>query len=242
MTTASAKYDPASFPPFAVTVDLVVLTIREGALHVLVIERGLAPFKGCVALPGGFVKPDEDLDTAARRELLEETQVHASFLEQIDAFGAPSRDPRMRVVSVAYLCFTPLTDVPVGGSDAAKAFFAPVDSLLADEAAMAFDHRQILRAGVEKARGKLEYTTLATAFCPEEFTISDLRRVYEVTWGIELEPANFRRKVDQCADFVVPTGRKRNPGPEGGKPAGLFVAGTATSLRPPLYRETNSRG
>lgn len=231
---ADPEYDPAAFPPFAVTVDLVVLTIRGGELCTLLVQRGEAPYKGRLALPGGFVQIDEELEAAARRELQEETGVSfdAVHLEQLASYGRPRRDPRLRVVSVAHLVLAPDLDEPVAGSDAAQASWLPVDQAL--ERPLAFDHQQILADGLERARAKLEYTTLATAFCGPEFTITELRRVYEAVWGVALDPRNFNRKVLSTEGFVVElTGKLSSTG---GRPAQLFTAGPAQTLSPPLAR------
>ena len=183
-------------PPVAVTVDLVVLTVRDDRLQALTVRRGEEPFKGEWALPGGFLKPEEDLVTAAERELLEETGVASDrfHLEQLASYGDPHRDPRMRTVTVAYVALAADLPAPTAGSDAAEATWQPVGELL-DGGSLAFDHATILRDGVERARAKLEYTPLAAAFCPEEFTVSELRRVYEVVWGVAIDPRNFHRKV-----------------------------------------------
>jgi len=226
-----------SHPAFAVTVDLVVLTIREDTLQVLVVQRGEAPYKNKWALPGGFVHEDEDLDTAAARELQEETaltrgQVH---LEQLATFGAPRRDPRMRVVTVAYLALAADLPQPRAGTDAADARWQPVDELL-DKSRLAFDHAEILHIGVERARSKLEYTPLGTAFCPPEFTVSELRRVYEVVWGTRLDPRNFHRKATKTDGFLIPTDHTTTR--DGGRPARLYRAGSIKLLYPPLLRST----
>jgi 8-oxo-dGTP diphosphatase len=215
-----------------VTVDLVVLTIRDGALNALLIRRGIPPHKGRWALPGGFVLDDEDLPTAAERELREETGVAtaAGHLEQLRTYGAPRRDPRDRVVSVAYLALLPDLPAPTAGSDAAGAHWRPFDSVTR----LAFDHDEILRDGVERARAKLEYTPLAAAFCPAEFTIAELRGVYEAVWGTELDPRNFHRKVTTTDGFVRSTGRRRAQAV--GRPAELFRQGDADVLYPPLLR------
>jgi len=226
-------YDPSSYPAFAVTVDLVALTVRGDALSVLLVTRGEEPFAGTLALPGGFVLPDEDLPDAAARELAEETGLSSvpGHLEQLGTFGAPGRDPRMRVVSVAYLALAPeLPDARPGGDATAAAWF-PVTVA----APLAFDHRELLAAGVERARAKLEYTSLATAFCRPEFTVSELRRVYEAVWGVALDPRNFHRKVTGTPGLLVDTGRTVADGP--GRPATLYRSGPATELRPPLTRE-----
>lgn len=255
-----SPYDPSAFPPFAVTVDLVVLTVRRHALCALVVRRGETPFKGRWALPGGFVRDDEDLGAAAARELVEETGlcVHdpgapppapgkGAHLEQLATYGDPGRDPRMRVVSVAHLALAPDLPAPRAGGDANSARWAPVQELLheGEEAGagtaegdrpepLAFDHAQILADGVERARSKIEYSSLATAFCPPEFTVGELRRVYEAVWGVVLDPRNFHRKVTGTPGFLVPAGGTTTR--QGGRPAQLFRAGGATLLNPPMLR------
>ena len=229
-------YDPTAFPPVAVTVDLVVLTLRGGELHVLLVERGEEPFRGHLALPGGFVRPDETLDAAAVRELAEETGLRdvPGHLEQLRSYGDPARDPRMRVVSVAYLALAPDLPEPAAGTDAADARWVPVAR--ASGSRLAFDHRAILADGVERARAKLEYTSLATAFCAPEFTVADLRAVYEAVWGAALDPRNFHRKVTSTPGLLVDTGRTRTEGR--GRPATLYRAGDARTLQPPFTRDT----
>ena len=219
-----------SYPVFAVTVDLVVLTVREGELHVLLVRRGCEPFLGEWALPGGFVHADEDLAAAARRELAEETGLSGpgGHLEQLASYGAPDRDPRGRVVTVAYLALLPDLPVPTAGTDAAAAEWRPLGDRLA------FDHDRILADGVERARSKLEYTPLATAFCPPEFTVAGLRQVYEAVWGEPLDPRNFHRKATSTPGFVVATGRSTEGEP--GRPARLYRRGDATLLNPPILR------
>lgn len=246
-------YDPSAFPPFAVTVDLVVLTVRRHALCALAVRRGEPPYQGRWALPGGFVRVDEDLVTAAARELSEETGLRArdpgrtpaeAHLEQLATYGDPQRDPRMRVVSVAHLVLAPDLPSPTAGGDAHSVRWAPVDTLLAPPGGterageqpvpLAFDHDQILADGVERARSKIEYSSLATAFCPPEFTVGELRRVYEAVWGVVLDPRNFHRKVTGTPGFLVPTGGTTTR--QGGRPAQLFRAGGATLLNPPMLR------
>ena len=217
---------------FAVAVDLVILTVRDGVLSTLLVRRGIAPFEGEPALPGGFVLPDEDLIDTATRELVEETglSVAGHHLEQLASYAAPDRDPRGRVLTVGHLALVPDLPEPVGGSDAASSGWFPV----ADVVGLAFDHDRILADGVERARAKLEYTTLAATFCPPEFTVSQLRGVYEAVWGQELDPRNFQRKVTGTDGFLVPTGRSTSGGR--GRPAQLFHRGEATTLHPPMLR------
>jgi len=224
-----------AYPPFAVTVDLVVLTVREEALKVLAIRRREPPFQGRWALPGGFVLPDEDLDRAAERELGEETGLMpgAVHLEQLASYGQPDRDPRMRTVTVAYLALAPDLPVPTPGDDAAAAEWLPVDPLLKPKGSLAFDHRVILRDGVERARAKLEYTPLAASFCPAEFTVADLRHVYEAVWGTTLDPRNFHRKVTGTPGFLVSLDRTRT---EVGRPAELYSVGEVRLLHPAMLR------
>ena len=227
-------YDASAFPPFAVTVDLAIFTVRAKRLQVLLIRRGEAPFKGRWALPGGFVRPDEALRTAAVRELQEETSlvVQDVHLEQLATYGAPKRDPRMRVVSVAWLVLAPDLPSPTAGTDAADASWRPVDDVLED-ARLAFDHATIIRDGLGRARSKLEYSSLAASFCPEEFTVAELREVYETVWGVQLDPRNFHRKVTGTPGFLVETGETTTRG--GGRPAMLYRAQDAV-LNPPIPR------
>ncbi|MFF0338690.1 NUDIX domain-containing protein [Kribbella sp. NPDC004875] len=224
------------FEPLGLATDLVILTVRDGRLQVLLIRRGIPPYEGRWALPGGFVRGGEDLEATARRELAEETGLASEriHLEQVATYGAPDRDPRGRVVSVAYLALVPDLPTPVAGSDAASASWVDTTEVLRDSGRLAFDHHRILSDGVERARAKLEYSPLATAFCPPEFTISELRGVYEAVWGTPLDPRNFHRKVTKTPDFVAPSGRTTTR--DGGRPAQLFHRGTATTLHPPMAR------
>jgi 8-oxo-dGTP diphosphatase len=180
------------------------------------------------ALPGGFIRLDEDLPAAAARVLAERAglpsaQVH---LEQLQSYGYPDRDPTRRAVSVAYLALAP--DLPA--PDTPQMSWQPVSALTQ----MAFDHERILTDGVERARSKLEYTSLGAAFCRDEFTVAELRRVYEIVWGVPLDPRNFHRKVTGARDFLVETGEVTSSG--GGRPAKLYRRGSAVLLHPPMLR------
>ncbi|WP_274029277.1 NUDIX hydrolase [Streptomyces sp. MMBL 11-1] len=236
-TPAPEGYDPHAFAPFAVTVDLAVFTVREARLHVLLVERGQEPFRGRWALPGGFLLPRESAEDAARRELAEETglgpdTVGALHLEQLRTYTAPDRDPRMRVVSVAYAALLPDLPEPRGGGDAASARWWEAGAT----GPLAFDHDRILADAHDRIGAKLEYSCLATAFCPAEFTLGELQQVYETVWGVELDRPNFRRKVLSAPGFVQPVGGPPRRTGGRGKPAALYRAGDATALHPPLLR------
>ncbi|MDG4807172.1 NUDIX domain-containing protein [Micromonospora sp. WMMD1120] len=220
-----------------VAVDLVILTLREARLHALLIQRGIEPHSGRLALPGGFLKhPEEDLLDAAHRKLAEEASLGSEHphLELLSVYGTPGRDPRGRVLSVAYLAIAPRLPEPTAGKNATQAYWVPVEEALSDHVRLAFDHRQILLDGVERARDKLERTALATAFCGSTFTISDLQEVYEAVWGVQLDPRNFYRKVQSVPGFIVPAGPIRKA--ESGRPARLFRPGPQVVLRPPMTR------
>lgn len=224
----------SEYPPVYVTVDIVVLTVRDGALQALLVRRGGEPHRGRLALPGGFVQPDEGLESAASRELQEETGIDLEplHLEQLGSYGQPDRDPRARTVSVAYLAVLPTSAEPTAGTDASEAFWVSTADLAPGD--LAFDHDTILADGIERTRSKLEYSPLATAFCDPEFTIADLRQVYEIIWGRELDASNFHRKVSGTEGFIVATDRTRSQGR--GRPAQLFSKGAAVQLHPAILR------
>lgn len=226
------------FPPdIWLTVDLVILTMRASQLHVLLVERGVEPFLGAQALPGGFLCDEhEEILAAAYRELREEANLDGAelHLEELGVYGAVGRDPRNRVVSVAFLAIAPGLPEPVAGTDAAGAAWIPVDDVLKGRADLAFDHREIFAAGLERARAKLEYSSLATAFCSESFTISELQAVYEAVWDVDLDQRNFYRKVQAVPGFIEPVASDRRI--TKGRPARLFKAGPRSVLYPPLVR------
>ena len=230
-------YDASRFPAFAVTVDVVILTMTGGGLHALLVRRGEEPFQGMWAVPGGFKRPDETLDEAARRELSEETGVAVpSLLTQFGAYGDPGRDPRMNVVTVAYLAVLRDVGALVAGTDAADAALVPVSEILGERVELAFDHLRIVRDAVDRVRVELEVSGIATAFVGTTFTMAELRTVYEAIWGVQLDAANFRRSLVSDEGWVVPTGRTARPGPGGGRPAELFRAGRAWKRGAPIQR------
>lgn len=180
------------FPRPALTVDCVVFGMDHEDLKVMLIERGLPPFEGEWALPGGFVHVDETVDEAARRELEEETGLSKIFLEQLYTFSAVDRDPRERIISVAYYALVNLLDHRVQAATDARdaAWFA-----VADVPSLAFDHAEILDTALERLRGKLGYQPIGFELLPQKFTLSQLQHLYEVVLERELDKRNFRKKV-----------------------------------------------
>lgn len=210
----------------AVTVDVAVMTIRSNDLQMLLIERGEEPFQGTWALPGGFVRPEEDLAGAAARELAEETGIRpeSAHLEQLGSYSDPHRDPRMRVITIAYWTVCPELPTPLPGGDAAGADLIPVSKLERGGVRLAFDHDRIVRDAVECVRAQLETTALAARFCPPEFTITDLRRVYETVWNTTLDPGNFQRKIRYNSVFqLIRPRRREQETPLRGRPASLWT-------------------
>jgi ADP-ribose pyrophosphatase YjhB (NUDIX family) len=180
------------YPRPALTVDCVVFGFDEGDLKVLLIERALAPFKGKWALPGGFVGMDETLDEAARRELQDETGIKELYLEQLYTFGDVDRDPRERVISVAYYALVKLGDYRVkAATDAKDAAWFPVS----DVPALAFDHNKILEVALARLKGKVRYQPIGFELLPPKFTLSQLQHLYEVVLARPLDKRNFRKKI-----------------------------------------------
>ena len=218
-----------NYPRPALTVDIVVFTLRESQLQALLIQRGSEPFAGMWALPGGFVHMDESLEEAAQRELNEETGVSAAYLEQLYTYGQPLRDPRGRVVSVAYFALIPAS-APFrdeGGSDAARASWFSVEEL----PALAFDHAEIVQYALRRLRYKLEYSAVGFELLPEEFTLTEIQSTYEIILGEQLDKRNFRRRILE-ADIIEPTDRLRTGE---GRPARLY------RYRPDAVAEVKAR-
>ena len=207
-----------SFSPHRVllTTDIVLFTIQQERLKVLLVRRASAPFKGCWALPGGFVQDGESLGDCARRELLEETGVDEAYLEQLYTFGDPDRDPRGRVVTVAYFALVRSDNLILeAATDAdAAAWFPAIE--LPD---LAFDHAEILQVARDRLSAKVEYSTIAFQFLPEEFTLSQAQTVHEAVLGRTLDKRNFRTALN-ARKLVKGTGRKYQDGM--GRPAELF--------------------
>ena len=203
------KYRPKDYPRPSVAVDLVIFTIIDAQLRVLVVKRQEHPFKGDWALPGGFVRvgettkeQGEDLDAAARRELQEETGLEPDrvHIEQLFTFGRANRDPRMRVISVAYFALVrpDLAPFVKAGGDVSQAEWLPVDQLKKTE--LGFDHREVIDTALVRVRGKLEYSAIAFDLVPLTFTIPELRHVYSIVLAKEMDPGNFRRKFNRMLE------------------------------------------
>jgi len=201
-------------PAVSVAVDLVIFTVRDGGLQVLLIERGIPPFRGQWALPGGFVRERETLEEAARRELEEETGLRDVYLEQLYTFGDPDRDPRGRTVAVAYYALTP--PAPLRAStDAAKADWHPAGRT----SKLAFDHAKILKTGLQRLRAKIGYTTVGFELLAKQFTLSELQRLYEAILERPLDKRNFRKKMLSLG-LLKAEGQKRSAGAH--RPAQLY--------------------
>jgi len=244
MTRSSAPTEdraaPSTSSPIAscaVAVDVALLTVTDGRLRLLLVEPDRAALAGRWALPGRRVREDESLDDTAHRALRELAgiEVPSAILEQLRTYGDADRDPRGRVVSVAYLALSAEPFEPDPSRTARVVDVADLGMLEPER--FAYDHDRIVADAIERTRARLEYTSLATAFVPEPFTLADLRRVYEAVWGVAIDPANFRRKVVSTPGFVVPVAEHSVPGPAGGRPARLYRRGTATLLHPAMLRE-----
>jgi len=197
-----------AYPHPAVTTDIVVFTVQENALKVLLIQRKYDPFKDRWALPGGFVNIDEDLEAGAARELEEETGLKEIYLEQLCTFGAPDRDPRERVISVAYFALVPSDKLVLNaGSDASDAAWFDIGALKR----LAFDHKEIIKTARVRLTAKLEYSTIGLMFMPNEFTLSEVQTLYEIIGGQMRDKRNFRKWL-LSLDAIEETGQKQAQG------------------------------
>lgn len=180
------------YPRPAVTTDCVIFGFDEGELKILLIERGIEPYKGRWALPGGFLDMNEDAETCARRKLLEETCLSDLFMEQLYTFSAVERDPRYRVVSIAYYALVKLSDYEAqAGTDTANIKWFP----LSEVPDLAFDHQEILKMAIERLKGKIKYQPIGFELLPEEFTLPELHQLYETVLQTKLDRRNFRKKM-----------------------------------------------
>ena len=180
------------YPRPAVTADCVIFGFDESELNILLIERGIEPFKNCWALPGGFINMDEDAETCARRKLKQETCLENIFMEQLFTFTAVCRDPRYRVISIAYYALVKLADYEAkAGMDTARVKWFP----LTKRPLLAFDHQKILNVAIERLKGKIRYCPIGFELLPERFTLPDLHRLYETVLQTKLDRRNFRKKI-----------------------------------------------
>jgi len=204
------------YPHPAVTTDIVIFTIRSDELKVLLIKRALPPHKNEWALPGGFIKLDESLEEGARRELEEETGVKDVYLEQLYTFGEPDRDPRERVITVAYYALIPSEELEIlAGSDAEGVSWFGMKEL----PDLAFDHKKILNMAHERLTAKLDYSTIAFQFMPTNFTLSELQHVYEVILREKIDKRNFRKRI-LSLKLIKETGKDKRDGAH--RPAKLY--------------------
>jgi 8-oxo-dGTP diphosphatase len=214
-----------AYPHPAVTTDIVIFSVRDAVLNALLIRRKSAPYKGRWALPGGFVRIDESVDACAVRELEEETGIRDVYLEQLYTFGEPKRDPRERVISVAYFALAPSQGLSLqAGTDAADVAWYAVDEL----PNLAFDHLEIIETARARLRAKLEYSTVGLKLMPDEFTLSEAMTLYEIISGQARDKRNFRKWL-LSLDVIEETGNKKVAGAH--RPAMLYRLKDADDIR-----------
>jgi 8-oxo-dGTP diphosphatase len=197
------------YPHPAVATDCVIFGFDGIKLHVLLIERGGEPYKGMWAFPGGFLKMEEDAEQGALRELKEETNLTAKYIEQFYTFSDPHRDPRERIISIAYYALVKIQEVK-GGDDAAKAQWFAIDEI----PCLAFDHDRILRKAMEKLRERIHFQPIGFELLPEKFTLKELQMLYEAILGVQFDRRNFAKKMlhfellNQLDETVWPTPKR----------------------------------
>ncbi len=200
----------------SVTVDILIFTIQDGTLKIVLVKRGVEPFKNTWAIPGGFVHLDESLEDAARRELQEEAGLKNVYLEQLYTFGDPKRDPRERVITVAYFALIPSENINLkAATDVVDAQWFPIGEL----PKLAFDHNQIIKYALERLENKIEYSNIAQALLPKKFRLSKLQKIYEIILGKKLDKRNFLKKI-LSLNLLESTGEKELEGAH--RPAMLY--------------------
>lgn len=197
-------YDVSKFERPSVTVDVLFFTVKDGKLQVLLIKRAAWPFEGYWALPGGFVNMTENLETAAAREIYEECGVKDLFLEQLFTFGDPKRDPRTRVITVAYFALAPSTEIKkIQKEEVKEAKYFPIGDL----PKLAFDHKKIVEVGFERLKNKMGYSNIVFGLLPKVFSLSEVQSIYEIIYGRKIDKRNFRKWM-LSSGLLVSTGKK----------------------------------
>lgn len=215
-TDLPENYDPTQFDRPSVTVDVVIFSLVKDDLQVLLVKRQAAPFANSWAIPGTFIKIDESLQEAAVRALSDKTGVHDVYTEQLYTFGTPGRDPRTRVITVAYFALVPHDAItPYPGRETTETKWFSIFKL----PPLAFDHAKIIDYAFTRLRYKLEYTSVGFQLLPDEFTLTELQKAYQIILGEQLDKRNFRRKI-LSADILEETGEKKKDGE--GRPAMLY--------------------
>lgn len=210
------KYDISKYERPSVTVDVLIFTIEDNELKVVLVKRAIEPFLDMWAIPGGFIKMDESLDDAAKRELFQETGVKNVYLAQLATFGEPERDPRGRVITVAYYALTPRENLKLSAStDAKEAGLFSMKKL----PQLAFDHKKILEAAIDRIRSKIAYSNIVYSLLPTKFRLSQLQKVYEIILDEKLDKRNFRKKMLSLG-LLKATGEKEIEGAH--RPAELY--------------------
>lgn len=198
-------YDATKFEKPSVTVDVLFFTVKDSKLQVLLIKRAAWPFEGLWALPGGFVRMNEDLDTAAAREISEECGVKNLFLEQLYTFGNPSRDPRTRVITVSYYGLAPFTEIKeIQKEEVREAKYFPIGNL----PKMAFDHKQIIKVGFDRLKSKIGYSNIVFGLLPKNFSLLEVQNIYEIINGHKIDKRNFRKWI-LASGLLISTGKKK---------------------------------
>ena len=211
-----ANYDPNEFDRPSVTVDVVVFSLANDELKVLLIKRQAAPYANMWAIPGSFINMDESLEEAAVRALADETGVEDVYTEQLYTFGSPDRDPRTRVITIAYFALVPHDAIhPQAGRDTHETGWFTISQL----PPLAFDHAEIVEYAHTRLRYKLEYSSVGFQLLPNVFTLTELQKAYEIILGEQLDKRNFRRKI-LSAEILEETGEKQKEGE--GRPAMLY--------------------
>lgn len=215
-TKTKQGYDVTKFDRPSVTVDVLIFTIKDDKLNLVLVKRGVYPFEGRWALPGGFVRMEESLEEAAKRELQEETGVKNVYLEQLSTFGDPKRDPRTRVITIAYMALVPAHKLKLSAStDVSDVKTFAIGKL----PPLAFDHKKIVETAICRLQAKIQYSNIVHGLLPDKFRLSELQKVYELILGTKVDKRNFRKKMLSLG-ILDETGQKEIEGAH--RPAMLY--------------------